>query len=139
MSDPLSVGLAIAGLLPVVVEVFTGFKKTRSALKLAKHCAKDLNAIVLDVKVQQVRFLNSLESLLRVVQKDDQLVRDMVNDGDHPLWTDAELNAKVQKYLGRDYDLCMELVREFVVVLEEVYSSLSKFELLRQERQKVGN
>ena len=138
MADPVSLGLAVAGLLPVVTEVFTGFKKTRSYLKVAKKCERYFNGVRLGVEAQRLRFLDSLEILLQNVLQSDQKAREMVSDDKHPFWSDTDLDAQIRTYLDQDYEYCWEVIGDIREALSVLQVSLSSLEGLGRKRQKVN-
>ena len=138
MSDPVSIGLAVAGLLPVVVEVFTGFKKTCSALRLTSNCTKALKSTALDVQIQQTRFLLSLERILYAAHDDDGDIKRMMDDLDHPLWTDSLFDLQVRICLAKHFDLFVELMEEIKAAFQAVNDLLQRFDLLRQERREAS-
>jgi len=128
--------LGAAGLLPVIVEIVQAYKKVHRGIIAVLGCTRELKLIELDLKVQEQRFLNELEILLQQVDKDAR-ARDMIDDAAHPLWHDKDLDKRVRQSLDRSYALCVEIIESIKEVLQELSESLTMFDEVREQRQKV--
>jgi len=128
--------LGAAGILPVIVEIVEAYKNVRKGIISVLSCTRELKLIELDLKVQEQRFLNELEILLHQVYKDGR-AGDMIEDTAHPLWHDKDMDGCIRQSLGRSHSLCAEIIDSIKTVLRELSESLTMFEEVREQRQKV--
>lgn len=136
MAELAGLVLGAVGLVPVIVEVVKAYRTAHHAIVAVLGCTRELKLIELDLKVQERRFLNELEILLRQTDQ-GTTSRDMVEDTAHPLWLDKDLAKRISQSLGRSYALCVEIINSIKAHLEALSQSLSLFDEIRAQRQKV--
>ncbi|KAK7397802.1 hypothetical protein QQX98_012826 [Neonectria punicea] len=111
MAEVIGVITGLLGLLPVAAQVVSCYRNARTKIAEARACAKELKAIEVDLEVQEGRFLNEWELILRMAidkngNLDRQVVRAMIEDPSHPLWKDQQRNDCLLACLARSYHLC---------------------------------
>jgi hypothetical protein len=139
MSDPVSIGLGVAGLLPVILETIKAFRTIREGVKTARKCDKEIEQLERDLKIQRGRFRNECVLLLQHNNGDDtKRTQEMITDPSHHNWTDAMLETRLQERLKESYDLCRMIVERIYDVQQQLISDLDCFGEIRRLKAKVS-
>lgn len=125
-------GIEIAGLVfgivPVVVEILKSFRSTRDRLKAFTRRAQVIYDVQLRYRVAATNFSNECQLLLKTVVEDARELSEMVEDPHHSSWQDPSLEQRFRTFLGRDHELCEEMVVRIRDVLRETQSELSQLD-----------
>ena len=82
--------------------------------------------------IQKVAFDNTCKFLLFTAAKSRQHVDNMLEDFNHPVWTDLMANGNLEKMMGRFYELCLRSLKHYRNALNEISSALRSSLWLKQ-------
>ncbi|KAH7133946.1 hypothetical protein EDB81DRAFT_727453 [Dactylonectria macrodidyma] len=132
-AEVIGISTGLLGLVPLAAK---GYRIIHSAFRTARACTLELRGIEVDFGTQECRFLNECEHLLRLTGTGNQVVRDMVDNPNHPSWSDDDINRHLQRTLSRNYVACCSIVESMQDLQGEIESKLQCFEIVRNERAK---
>ncbi|KAH7112596.1 hypothetical protein B0J13DRAFT_515756 [Dactylonectria estremocensis] len=132
-AEVIGISTGLLGLVPLAAK---GYRIIHSAFRTARACTLELRGIEVDFGTQECRFLNECEHLLRLTDTGDHVVRDMVDNPNHPSWSDDDINRHLQRTLSRNYEACCSIVESMQDLQGEIESKLQCFEIVRKERAK---
>lgn len=143
MAEIARLAIGVVGLLPVIVQGVVGYRKIRTLLAQVRACSNELRTLEIDVEVQEGRFLNEWELVLHSADINDdkpkgQTVRAMIEDPNHSMWRDSELDDRLRQCLERSYDVCAKIIDNIVETLQDIQQGLVSFSLVRNGRENVG-
>jgi hypothetical protein len=125
-------GIEVAGLVigvvPIVVEILKSYSATKDRLKTLAHHAQVIYDVQLRFRVASANFSNDLNLLLRAVVDDVRELSGMVDDSKHVGWQDASLEERLHSFLGRDYQVCEEVVVKIRDVLRKTQARLTELD-----------
>ncbi|KAF1949880.1 hypothetical protein CC80DRAFT_252176 [Byssothecium circinans] len=127
MSSIKVVGLAI-GIVPIVVEILKSYRTTKDRLKSFAHHDLVIDDMHLRYRVAATNFSNNCQLLLKPVVDDPRELSGMVDDVKHEGWKIASLEERFRSFLGRDYELCEEIVVRIRNVLRETQVQLAELD-----------
>ncbi|QDS70770.1 hypothetical protein FKW77_003942 [Venturia effusa] len=132
MTDPISLGLGVAGLVPVILETLKAFKTIREGIKVARKCDRELDQMERDLKIQRVRFRNECVLLLQQDGEDVRQKQEMVADPLHEKWTDASIEKQLRKTLRDSYEACQLIIERIRDAQRELICDLDSFGEVRR-------
>ncbi|GIZ38795.1 hypothetical protein CKM354_000219600 [Cercospora kikuchii] len=120
-------GLELAGVIlaifPIIVEGAELYMKGAHALARWRTFNRVLKRLLLRIDLEQVKFYNNCEALLRDITEPGQLQR-LMKDPGGPEWSQSDLQHRLEKQLGRSYRVYMEATSEINRLLEEIRNKL---------------
>jgi hypothetical protein len=129
--------LGTIGLVPVLVNAITTFRRIHRGVKAAKRCVEHLDAIAIDWKIQHGRFLNECVLLLIMGGEEEIVGRAMVKDSLHAGWTKINIASSIQRCLGESYDLCVKIIKRIEVISISLEKMMDCFDTVRSKKLKV--
>ncbi|KAI1500910.1 hypothetical protein F5X99DRAFT_409534 [Biscogniauxia marginata] len=133
MAEVLGIVSGTLGLLPVVVEVIRGFQAVRKGLSVAIKSTKELQSIRDALRIQETRFLNECELLLRLVVTCEE-AHEIMKDTDHHKWAEEAFNVMLEESLDRSYSACSTVVTMMQEAQQEISTELRAFDMIHTER-----
>lgn len=137
MAEVLGIVSAVLGLLPIAAEVFKGFRGLCRVAEVAKSCAHHLEDIHAALMVEEQRFRNECELILQIISSNEQIVREMTDNPENPLWNDNALEIRIQSCMSGSYEQFFGLIKSMRRTQELLQSKLSVFNSVRSEKQEV--
>ncbi|KAG4280603.1 hypothetical protein FPRO06_11936 [Fusarium proliferatum] len=131
MAEVAGLAIGVVGVLPVIVQGVVGYRKIRTLLAQVRACSNELRTLEIDVEVQEGRFLNEWELVLHSADINDdkpkgQTVRAMIEDPNHSMWRDSELDDRLRQCLERSYDVCAKIIDNIVETLQDIQQGLGE-------------
>jgi hypothetical protein len=132
-------GIEIAGIglgiLPILVQVIKSYKSVSSAVGHARACTKELRSFEVNFNVQQCRFLNECELILRY---GTTLTRDMMENAEDASWGDVAFESKLRERLGKCYSFCEAVIGEVADAHQDLEYALRSFDIVRNNKVQVN-
>lgn len=125
------------GVLPIFIEAIKAYSTICEKVHTFRYCSREVRSIDVQFQVERRIFLNECQLLLRLIT-DDVQAKEMVEDGQHPLWNDETINERMNSCLQNNYKLCQSIIENTQITLEEIGEEISSLELVKASRAKVS-
>lgn len=133
--DPASLSL---GLIPIIGGSIKLYRASQSRLKTFRHYSGEVNRVRKQFERQRQFFLNEVHLALRLVVDDESLVREMVDDGNHPQWKSQSLGrTMLQRLNENNCEVLNEIVGDIGKTIKDVKEGLKCFDCLEEARREV--
>ncbi|OCL08618.1 hypothetical protein AOQ84DRAFT_406347 [Glonium stellatum] len=126
----------VFGVLPVLIEVVKGYARLSDKIHAFRHYSREVKSVQVQLRISKLIFHNECRLLLRLVVKDDQKVKDMVEDTSDERWRSKELNDQMAHVLKDNFDLCKSIIEASQVTLELLEADLKKFDVFVEQKLK---
>lgn len=135
-------GIEIAGLafgvLPILIEVVKSYSSITKKVRTLRHYSKEVKSISERLRVYNGIFLNEIRLLLRLIETEEE-VESMLEGADDDRWTSEHLNDKLRTVLRDSFDICRGIIEETKDSIDTMREELAKFDVLIDQKQKVGD
>jgi len=115
-------GVEIAGLilgaLPLVIHAVERYSQGVQSVRRYIKYRRELESLVRRLGLEVEMFRNICEELLNGIVSIDRMAN-MLDDPAGSVWSDPEIDQRLQKRLHRSYTVYLNTVKDMVVVLEE--------------------
>lgn len=132
--DPVSLTL---GIVPLIGGSIKLYRASHSRLKAFRHYSREVDRVQKQFERQRLFFLNEIHLTLRLVIEDESLVRDMVENGEHPSWNRKLESAMLEAFKPNSCQVLNEIVEEIGKAITSIQEGLECFSCLEQARFKV--
>ena len=132
MADPATAaGLALA-VIPLIVSALENYEYTfQPIIIFSKRYCKEVEKFQKALKVQKVNFANECTFLLHSVTSNRGNV--MIDDLEHPLWRDGDLENRLRDRLSDSYDGCVSSLSLINDILLEILKDTKTLDILLQK------
>lgn len=132
MADPATAaGLALA-VIPLIISALENYEYTfQPIIIFSKRYRKEVEKFQKALKVQKVNFANECTFLLHSVTSNR--AHSMIDDLEHPLWRDSDLESRLRERLSDSYDGCVSSLSLINDILEEILQDTKALEILLQK------
>ena len=130
--DPVT-GVTLAlGIIPLIISALENYKYTFQPIYIfTRHYRKEVERFQNVLKVQRVRFANECCFLLHIVTSNRGQV--MINDLEHALWRDENLEEQLKARLLDSYDGCVSALALINDALKEILKETKTLDIVLQK------
>lgn len=129
--DPITgAGLGLA-ILPLLISTIENYEHLFQPIVIfTRDCRKEVEIFQLQLQVQQTTFANECHLMLRMVAAYHYEAPEMLNEPQHRLWRDKELDTQLRNCLGESFDACVAALRLVHQTLDYAVSRYGGLEML---------
>lgn len=120
------VGFVLAA-MPLVISAVEHYQDGLKPLKECSDFLRALKSLQIRLKIQRIIYEDSLQRLLRSELSEEEgrsLFPTIVEPSKPGLWGSGDVEIKLRKKLGKDYETFMEVVGEMDVVMKKLMTKL---------------
>ena len=134
MADPATIAGLTLAVIPLIVSALENYEHTfQPIIIFSKRYRKEVEKFQKALKVQKVNFANECTFLLHSVTSNQGNL--MIEDFEHPLWQDGDLERRLKSRLSDSYYGCVSSLALINDVLREILEDTKSLDILLQ---KVG-
>lgn len=132
MADPATAAGLALGVIPLIISALENYEYTfQPIIIFSRRYRKEVEKFQKALKVQKVNFANECTFLLHSVTSDRGNL--MIDDLEHPLWRDDDLESRLRNRLSDSYDGCVSSLSLINDILVEILQDTKSLDILLQK------
>lgn len=133
--DPFSVAL---GVLQVTGTALKISSLIYQKVKIFRNYSREVKRVLKGVDRQRQNFIHEIHLFLRQAQQNEDNIEQMLDDTEHPLWKDDELQLGLDAAFGKSLGTCRDIIEEIGSILRSLQAELSCFDGIGETCTKVN-
>lgn len=112
------------GALPIILTAWDKYKENCEPFKDWWRFEEMLSRFLLPIRCQQVIFKQNLQQLLAPIVDTDEILEEMLQDGDSAWWADSGMDSALRERLGDAYDVYIDMISDMRRQLKKIHEVL---------------